>query len=129
MMNKKKQQFGIKYPFTNNNTENYFVDTNTTIKDKVRSIISHIIFTPKLQKIRDPEFGTNLIRYIFEQNDSETFDLIRNEIIESVMNKVNNVIIEDIQILNDENNEVFVKIIYKIKKGLFTEDDSFIIKL
>ena len=33
---KVKQQFGIKYPFTTEKNENYFVDTNMTLKEKVR---------------------------------------------------------------------------------------------
>lgn len=127
-MTKIKQQFGIKYPFTNDDSENYFVDVNKTIKDMIRSEISHIIFTPKYQKIRDPQFGTNLIQFIFNQNDEETFNAVRSEIIETVTNKINNIIIDDIQILN-ENDSLYVKIMYQIKKGLFNEKDNFIVKI
>ena len=66
----KQQFYGVKYPFVAEDVENYFIDVNKTLKDKVRSILMHIIFTPKGQKLRAPEFGTDLIRYIFEPNDN-----------------------------------------------------------
>jgi phage baseplate assembly protein W len=61
----RQQLFGIKYPFTHDDYQNFFVDANINEKDKVRSQIMHVIFTPKGQRIRMPEFGTDLIKYIF----------------------------------------------------------------
>ena len=50
----KQQFYGVKYPFVAEDVENYFIDVNKTLKDKVRSILMHVIFTPKGQKLRDP---------------------------------------------------------------------------
>ena len=63
---KKTQFYGIKYPFTNQDAENYYVDLNSSVKDKVKSTLMHIIFTPKGQRYRKPDFGTNVIQYLFE---------------------------------------------------------------
>lgn len=126
-----KQQYGIKYPFTNNSQNNYFVDTNLSLKDKYRALISHVIFTPKGQRVRDPNFGTNLIKFIFENSDDSTFELIRGEIIKSVSEKVPNVLIKDVSVLkNDENNGgIYVKVEYTFGYGMLSNDDSFIIEL
>ncbi len=43
----KRQFFGIKYPFTTNDYQNFFVDVNMSEKDKIRSQIMHVVFTPK----------------------------------------------------------------------------------
>lgn len=66
------QKYGIKYPFTSDNDENIYLDLNQNRLDKITSDVLHVIFTPKGQKIRNPEFGTDLIRYIFEPNDEKT---------------------------------------------------------
>ena len=74
------QKYGIKYPFTSNNEDNIFLDVNDTETDSVKSKVLHVIFTPKGQKIRDPEFGTDLIKYIFSPNDDYSISEIKTEI-------------------------------------------------
>ena len=66
----KTQKYGIKYPFTLDNEDGFYVDLNKTISDGVKSQLLHLIFTPKGQKLRDPNFGTDLIKFIFEPKDS-----------------------------------------------------------
>ena len=126
-----KQQFGIKYPFTNEKNENYFVDTNMTLKEKVRSILMHVIFTPKGQKIRDPQFGTDLIRYIFEPNDSTAWVGIKEELNQVIQKHLSNVYINDISVLKseDEVSEIFVKITYTVTNGITSQTDSIAVKL
>ena len=85
--------------FVAEDVENYFIDVNKTLKDKVRSILMHVIFTPKGQKLRDPEFGTDLIRYIFEPNDNISWEGIKAEITEIVNKYVQDYIIITIFIL------------------------------
>lgn len=126
-----KQYYGIKYPFLNTNAENYFFDLNQTISDKVKSLLMHVIFTPKGQKIRDPEFGTNLIQYIFESNNNFTWDNIKNEISETVQRYVNGIIINNISTLQSEDNshEIFIRIDYSINQGNKKITDSIITKI
>ena len=127
----KQQYFGIKYQFTSVDFENFFVDVNDRPKDKVRSEVMHVIFTPKGQRIRMPDFGTDLIKYIFEINDSESWQGIKNEISESVRKYVPNVVLNDIQVMKDEEKigEIYVRIDYSVKEGLRTTNDSIVTKL
>lgn len=131
MAKKIKQEYGIKYPFTTDGNTGSIVDINTTIKSKVRSILMHIIFTPKGQKLRDPNFGTDLIRTIFEANVSETWESIRTEIMNAVKVYLPEVTINDIQILkNDENiYQAYVKIAYSVKSNLASFSDNLIVEV
>ena len=125
------QKYGIKYPFTSDNDDGHFLDLNETIADGIKSQVLHVIFTPKGQKLRDPEFGTDLIKYIFNQKDGSTFSDIKTEITTQVSKYVPSVEFKDIEIYNDENNEsaIIVSIEYGVKIGNKTEITTVAIKL
>lgn len=125
------QYYGIKYPFTVTNDENYFTDVNYTLKDKVKSLLMHVIFTPKGQKIRDPEFGTNLIKFIFEPNDNESWESVKNEIMDVVKKYINGVTVNDISMLetNDDSHQLYVRVDYTVSNGIKTITDSLITKV
>ncbi len=127
----KQAFFGIKYPFTNNDFYNFFVDTNLSPKDKVRSQIMHVVFTPKGQRIRNPEFGTDLIKYIFSPSDSESWESVKNEIIESVEKFVPNAVINDVRVVqsDDERAEIFVRLDFSVSEGNKIIKDSIITQL
>ena len=72
-----------------------------------------------------------MIKYIFEINDSESWQGIKNEISESVRKYVPNVVLNDIQVMKDEEKigEIYVRIDYSVKEGLRTTNDSIVTKL
>lgn len=125
------QKYGIKYPFTNDNNDGTYIDLNNTLADGVQSKILHVIFTPKGQKLRDPEFGTDLVKYIFNPSDGDTFNEIKNEITTQVLKYVPSVEFRDVTVYRDENDEhgIVVMIEYGVKKGNKTEVTTVAIKL
>ena len=126
----RKQYFDIKYPFTNDGTEKYEFDLNSSVKDRVTSDILHVIFTPKRQRLRKPEFGTDLIKYIFEPNDSVSWDGVKKEIMDSVSRWVKGVTINDIEVLSsEEGNQVFVRIDYGVRSGNSSYNNSIVVEL
>jgi phage baseplate assembly protein W len=127
----KKQFYGIKYPFISQDEENYFVDLNHDIKSKIKSLLIHIIFTPKGQKIRDIEFGTNLVKYLYEPNDSETWSDVKNEIDNVVSRYIKGITINEITVLppDDNRHDVFVRLDYTITNGIYKETDNLITKI
>ncbi|MDE6285318.1 MAG: GPW/gp25 family protein [Bacilli bacterium] len=131
MANRIRQEYGIKYPFTADNTNGSFIDLNQSLKSKIRSIIMHVIFTPKGQKIRDPEFGTDLIQNIFEPNENQTWVKIQDSISKAVSKYLPNVNLTNIEMLKNENNmsELYVKIQYSVVNGSNVETDSLITTL
>lgn len=127
----KKQYFGIKYPFTSDGFQHFFVDVNNNMKDKVKSQLMHIVFTPKGQRIRNPEFGTDLIKYIFEQNESVTWESVKNEIRDSVNRWATNISLRDIHVVKnaEDESEVFVRLDYSVIEGNKVTNDSIAVQI
>lgn len=125
------QRYGIRYPFTSENLDNMYMDTNDTYADGIKSQVLHVIFTPRGQKLRDPDFGTSLIDYIFGPKDDDTFVELKNEITSQVGKYVPAAKFRDISIYYDEENEngIVVSIKYSVKIGNKTEDTTVAIKL
>lgn len=127
----KKQYYGIKFPFTANNEMEFFIDLNTTLKDKVASEIAHVLLTPKRSRIRKPDFGTDLIKYIFEPNDELTWEGVEKEAKESISKYVSNTELTKIDIIRSEKdpNAIYLDLRYSVKKGKKVENNRTVIKL
>lgn len=127
----KRQKYGIKYPFSSENNDEIFVDLNETYDDGIKSQVLHVLFTPKGQKLRDPDFGTDLIKYIFGPKDESTFSAIKEEIVRQVSKYVPSVQFRDVTIYNDENsdNGIIVMAEYSVKKGNNVETTTVAVKL
>jgi phage baseplate assembly protein W len=126
-----KQKYGIKYPFTSDNEDGIFLDLNDSLAEGVKSRVLHVIFTPKGQKLRDPNFGTDLIKFIFSQKDDLTINGIKTEITNQLMKYVPEVEFKDIRISTSENNEneLIVSIDYGVKNGNKMEITTVSLKL
>ena len=127
----RKQYFGIKYPFLRDDFQHFYVDVNNNLKEKVRSQLMHIVFTPKGQRIRCPEFGTDLIKYIFDPSEGTTWEAIKNEVSESVRRWATNITINDIQVVKNEedDSEIYVKLIYSVSEGNKVTNDSIVVQV
>lgn len=130
-MAEKKQYYGIKFPFTANNLDGFFIDLNGKIEDKVASEIAHVILTPKRTRIRRPDFGTDLAKFIFEPDDSITWDSVKREVRDAVSNFVANTELDDISIETpaEEPNSIYLDIHYTVKKGMKEEKNRMVVKL
>lgn len=125
------QKYGIKYPFTTDNDDGTYIDLNKTYGEGIQSQVLHVIFTPKGQKLRDPDFGTDLVKYIFSQSDSSTFGSIKGEISSQIAKYVPEVEFRDISIYNSEgdDNGIIVMVEYGVKQGNKTEVTKVAVKL
>lgn len=126
----KKQYFGLKYPFTNDSFEKYEFDLNRSPKDKIASDLLHLIFTPKGQRLRHPDYGTDLIKYIFEPNDTSSWAGIKKEIQDSVLTWVQGVTLNDVQVMADEKgNQIYVRVDYSVKEGNYVYNNSIAVEI
>lgn len=125
-MDKRKQYFGIKFPFTKENNEEIFLDLNQNFVDKAKSDMFHVIFTPKGQRVRMPDFGTNLIQFIFEENTKLTWDKIRDEISSATEKYVPSVTVTDVELYTEceDDHQVFVTIKFTVTNGVSTTDEQ-----
>jgi phage baseplate assembly protein W len=113
----KTQKYGIKFPTTIAQGK-YLFDLNRTVSDAVKSQIIHLVFTPVGQKLRDPDFGTHLIQYIFNPNDSQTWGDIEFDIKDKVKRYVANCEIESVDTEPTENGlGVNVRIVYTVSEA------------
>lgn len=114
----KIQKYGIKFPITVLSDDNSLFDVNYLQSDSVKSELLHIIFTPKGQRLRDPEFGTNLIQYIFNPNDMQTWGDIVGEVKDSVTRYLKDCKVNDIQVFEGETGEeLYVQLSYSVWNG------------
>lgn len=127
-MERIKQYYDIKFPFTCNNLEGFFIDLNKTVTNQKESEILHVLLTPKKTRIRRPDFGTDLIKFIFEPNDELVWREVHSEIIKSINNHVSNVEVEQVEIKNIEE-ELFVSIFYTVYIGNKMENKEMVVKL
>lgn len=126
----RKQYFDIKYPFTNDGIEKYEFDLNESQKSRVTSDILHVIFTPKGQRLRMPTFGTDLIKYIFEPNDTGTWSGVKKEIQDSVSKWVKGVKLNNIEVLSTEDGtQVYVRVDYSVQEGNSSYNNSIAVQI
>ena len=126
-----KQYYNIRYPFSNENLDNIYIDLNENINDKTKSDVLHVLFTPKGQRLRNPDFGTDLIKYLFDQKDEESFNNIKATIINDICKYVSNIEFDDIRILNDDNDDrgIIIVVEYSVLKGNKKERTKVAVKL
>ena len=123
-----KQYYDIKFPFTCNNLEGFFIDLNKTVVDKKESEILHVLLTPKKTRIRKPDFGTDLIKFIFEPSDDLSWSEVETEILSNVNKYVSGVNVQHVEV-RDIEHELYVSIAYQISTGNKTENKEMVVKL
>jgi phage baseplate assembly protein W len=131
-MDKKRQYYGIKFPFTKDNNDEIYLDPNENFIDKAKSDMFHAIFTPKGQRYRMPDFGTNLIRFIFEDNTQTTWDKIRDDISATAEKYVPAVKVTDVVLYTEceDDHQVFVNIKFTVTNGIsITDEQELTVKL
>ena len=91
----------------------------------------HLILTRKGERLYNPEFGTDLLRFIFEPNDSATYSDIKLDIQTTVKRFIPNLNVDDITVESSEEFEykANVRIDYTITDDVFSESDFIIITL
>ena len=147
-------KYGITFPF-GDSQEGLFLGMNELADAEVRSNLVHLILTIKGSRYFLPDFGTNLMRLIFEPLDSGTKASIVREIRESVeefipKHNINNVDVKSAEDLRAEESDgeadqtrdntfgvgdsereytIRIRIDYSIGSGMFESRDFVIINL
>lgn len=125
------KKFDITYPFSNQNLEEVYLDLDKTLTDRIKSQVLHVVFTPKGQRLRNPDFGTDVIKYIFSPSDDMTLESLKNSLVEDIAKYVKDVTFNDISFNKDEKDEhsMIVIIKYSLKKGNKLETTSVGVKI
>ena len=119
-----KSYININFPFKNSD-EGFFLDLNSDEDAAIKADLMHLILTRKGQRLYLPDFGTELLRFIFEPNDDLTLSMVKDEIKTVVKKYLPNLTITDIKVSESEFSEfaVVVNINYTIIDGVFQTED------
>lgn len=120
----------IQFPFKDS-PEGFFLNLNYTDSKAIVSDLMHLLLTNQGERLYNPNFGTNLRKFIFEQNDGKTRVDIKNHVQEAVKKYIPNLVINDVLVEESELSEylVTIKIDYTITDDVFEESDIIIINL
>src|ERR1700746_1530724 len=69
----------INYPFKDS-PKGFFLDLNSDDNSAIKADLMHLILTRKGQRLYLPDFGTDLLKFIFEPEDGMSLDGIKQEI-------------------------------------------------
>ena len=120
----------INYPFKDSR-KGFFLDLNADDNSAIKADLMHLILTLKGQRLYNPDFGTNLLRYIFEPNDGYSLEKIKTEITTVVKKYLPKLSINEISVNQSSENDyaAVVRIDYQITDDVFTTSDFLIINI
>lgn len=126
----KGKYININYPFKDSH-KGFFLDLNQDENAAIKADLMHLILTRKGQRLYNPQFGTDLLKYIFEPNDTMTLGAIKEEIKTVVKKYLPKLQIKDVTVDPSPTSEyaAVVRIDYSITDEVFTTDDFVIINI
>ena len=120
----KTRYINIDFPFRDSDNGFYF-KMNKTDKDAIRADLLHLLLTNKGERLYLPEFGSDLKKFIFEPNDEITHEQIKDNLNQTIIRFIPNLLINDISFRNDTIEElIIVDLTYTVTEGTFTSTDT-----
>ena len=125
-----KKYINIDYPFKNS-PQGFFLNLNSDDQRAIKADLMHLLLTRKGQRLYNPDFGTDLLKYIFEPNDALTLDAITEEVRMSVKKHLPNLSIKSLTVTPSEDNEYVatIRLDYTITDNVFDIADFIIINV
>jgi phage baseplate assembly protein W len=120
----------INYPFKDSK-KGFFLDLNSDDASAIKADLMHLILTRKGQRLYNPDFGTDLLRFIFEPNDGLTLAGLKTEITTVVKKYLPKLQIDEISVVESTEVEyaAVVTIKYTITDDVFSTQDLVIINI
>jgi|ERR1035437_418599 phage baseplate assembly protein W len=120
----------IHFPFQDSK-KGFFLDLNSTDSEGIKSDLMHLILTRKGQRLYLPDFGTDLLKFIFEPEDGMTLGDIKQEITNVVKKYLPKLNITNISVDQSSDSEyaAVVRLDYTITDDVFTTTDFVIINI
>ena len=100
---------GVSLPF---NGPGVFKSTYTT-KDQIKSNLINLLLTDKGERVMNPNFGTNLKRFLFEGITDNNLETLKDNILNSILSYISEITVTNITLVpNTDNNLVDLTIEY-----------------
>jgi phage baseplate assembly protein W len=122
------QPIGVKVPIRMGSTG--FFDQTFSSLDEAKSNMINLLLTRKGERPMQPDFGTNIYNYLFDQITGDLSSKIQQEITSAVETWLPYVALNSVEVdtgpTNIDRNRIDVKIVFGLKRNL-TEYDEIII--
>jgi uncharacterized protein len=120
----------IDYPFKNS-PDGFFLNLNANDQKGIKADLMHLLLTRKGQRLYNPDFGTDLLKYIFEPNDNKTLADITESVKTTVKKYLPNLTITNLTVTpsNDSDYAAVITLEYTITDNVFDIVDYVIIKV
>ena len=100
---------GVSLPF---NGPGVFKSTYTT-KDQIKSNLINLLLTDTGERVMNPNFGTNLKRFLFEGITDNNLETLKDNILNSILSYISEITVTNITLVpNTDNNLVDLTIEY-----------------
>lgn len=100
----------IKFPIVDDPNKNTYLKMNQITKDAFSSDLLFLLLTERGERYYHPEFGTNLLKFIFEPSDSITSQDIEKQIKDTVSLYIPNLTINNVTFNRPDNSEVTLNV-------------------
>ena len=120
----------IVYPFKDSK-KGFFLDLTEQPNQAIKSDLLHLILTRRGQRLYNPDFGTDLLRFIFEPNDELTLQGVKEEITTVVKKYLPKLRLDEIIIEQSTESEyaAVVTISYTVTDDVFESSETVVINL
>lgn len=121
--------YNIKFPLQDDTVNGDWVKRTENISDSIKSNLMFLLVTDKGSRFYNRGYGTNLKKFLFEQNDGLTEFDIETEIKTVISKNIPNLTINQMKFSNIENNkgvQLFIHFTYK--EDFYELSDSIIIQ-
>jgi phage baseplate assembly protein W len=120
----------INFPFKDSK-QGFFLDLTSADNQAIKADLLHLLLTRKGQRLYLPDFGTDLLKFIFEPEDGITFEAIKTDISNEIQKYLPNLQMDDLVVEQSPDSEyaVVVTLQYTITDGVFETSDILTINL
>jgi phage baseplate assembly protein W len=123
------RSYNIRFPIRDDNDKNTYFKLNQITKDAFSSNLLLLLLTEKGERYYDPNYGSNLLKYVFEPNDDITSKDVEQDIKRTVSQYIPNLNVKTVtfnRLVDDNGNEISenqlsVHIEFTFSEDTFTE--------
>jgi phage baseplate assembly protein W len=99
----------IRFPIQDDREKNTYFQMNQITKDAFSSDLLLLLLTERGERYYQPDYGTNLLKYLFEPNDNLTEQDVEQEIKRTVSLYIPNLTIDSVtfnRLVDDQGNQI-----------------------
>jgi phage baseplate assembly protein W len=128
--------YNIKFPLEDNISKNNFFQMTKVTKEALASNLMLLLLTEKGERYYMPDYGTNLLKHIFEPKDNLTIMDVKEDLKKTVSTYIPQLEINDIEFKQDTDddgnpigeNELSVIIRFTYSEDTFVDNGEIEIK-